>query len=147
MVARETVRSENDSTLSGLTGTIVIRTTWPGIGQRSNEENMYRDSAGRFRTNPHVRSYKAAGEYREAISKILTLFLPPAGYIERDHQPAFADKLPDKLDTGTLGFTVFAGEGKSLVEARSPRQLSRAWADFLLGLSFVALCIFSTDRI
>ena len=108
---------------------------------------MYRDSAGWLETNPHVRSYEAVGEYREAISNILTLFLPPEDDIERDHQPAFADKLPDKLDTGTLGFTVFAGEGKSLVEARSPRQLSCAWADFLLGPSFVALCIFSTDRI
>ena len=142
---REIVRSENDSALSGLTGTIVIRTTWPGIGRRSNEENMYRDCAGRFGTILHVCSYEAAGECREAISNILALSLPPEDDIERDHPPISINTPPNKTDTRTLRFTVFAGEGKSLVEAKSPRQLSRAWADFVLGLSFVALCIFSTD--
>ena len=72
---REIVRSENDSVLSGLAGTIIIRTTWPGTGQR-NEENMYHDSAGRFGTIPCVCSYEVAGEHREAISHLSISWTP-----------------------------------------------------------------------
>jgi hypothetical protein len=64
----------NDPVLSGLSGTIVIKTSWPGTDRRRNEAVMYCDSAGRFGTIPHVCSYEGVGEHREVISDIL--FLP-----------------------------------------------------------------------
>ena len=92
---------------------------------------MYRDSAGRFGTIPHVCSYEGVGEHREVISNIL--FVPQEGDIEQYHWPIFSDTPPEKPDIRTIRLNVFGVEGKSLVKAKSPRQLSRAWASFLLG--------------
>ena len=142
---REIIRSEKDPALSELVDTVVLKTSWPAIDRRTNEANMYRASGGRFGTIPHVCSYEAVGKHREAISNIL--FLPAEDEIGEYHWTIFSSTPPKKPDIRTLRFTVFAVEGKSLAEAKSPRQLSRAWADFVLGLSFVALCIFSTDRV
>jgi len=134
---REIIRSENDPILSELTGTVVIKTSWPGTDRRSNEANMYRDSAGRFGTIPHVCSYEGVGEHGEVISNIS--FLPQEDDITRCYWPIFTKTPPKRLDIRTLRFTVFGVEGKSLVEAKSPRQLSRAWAHFLLGAFVIAL--------
>ena len=98
---------------------------------------MYRDSAGRFGTIPHVCSYEAVGKHREAISNIL--FLPAEDEIKKYHWSIFSTTPPEKPDIRTLRFTVFTAEGKSLVEAKSPRQISRAWANSLLGAFFVEL--------
>ena len=137
---REIVRSEDDPILSNLTGTVVVKTSWPGTDRRSNEADMYRDSAGRFGTIPHVCSYEGVDEHHEVISNIL--FLPQEDDITRYYWPIFTTTPPERLDTRTLRFTVFGVEGKSLVEAKSPRQLSRAWAHFLLGALVIAhLCI------
>ena len=137
---REIIRSENDPTLSELTGTVVVKTSWPGIDRRSNEANMYRDSAGRFGTIPHVCSYEGVDGHRQAVSNIL--FLPQEDDIQRCYWPIFTNTPPERPDIRTLRFTVFGVEGKSLVEAKSPRQLSRAWAHFLLGVCAIAiLCV------
>jgi len=92
---------------------------------------MYRDSAGRFGTIPHVCSYEGVGGHREVISNIL--FVPQEDEIKR-YWPIFTNIPPRKPDIRTLMFTVFGVEGKSLVEAKSPRQLSRSWAHSLLGM-------------
>ena len=44
---------------------------------------------------------------------------------------------PEKPDIRTLRFVGFAAQAKLLVEARSPRKISCAWVDFLLGAFFV----------
>ena len=139
----EIIRSEDDPILSELTGTIVVKTSWPGTDRRSNEASMYRDSAGRFGTIPHVCSYGGMGGHGEVISNIL--FVPQEGDVERYHWPIFTDVTPRKPEVRTLGFTVFSTEGKSLVEVKSPRQLSRSWAHSLLGAFVDTLRISLTD--
>ena len=126
------IRSVGDPVLSELTGTVVVKTSWPGTDHRNNEADMYRDSAGRFGTIPHVCSYEGVGKHREVISNIL--FVPREDEIERYYWPIFTDIPPRRPDIRTLMFTVFGVEGKSLVEAKSPRQLSRSWAHFLIGM-------------
>ncbi|KAF9644543.1 hypothetical protein BDM02DRAFT_3190520 [Thelephora ganbajun] len=106
---KEIIRSEDDPILSKLTGTVIVKTSWPGLDRRSNEADMYRDSAGRFGTIPHESD------------------------IQQHFWKIFARVPPKKPETRTLRFTVFGVKGKSLVEARNPRQLSRALAHFLLG--------------
>jgi len=103
---------------------------------------MYRDSAGRFGTIPHVCSYEGAGSHREAISNIL--LVPHGDDVKRYHWPIFGDAPPEKPEVRTLRFTVFSAEGKSLVEAKSPRQLSRSWAHSLLG-TFVDTHLISSN--
>ena len=137
---QEIIRSEKDPTLSDLvdTGdTVVLKTSWPPIDRRNNEANMYRASGGRFGTIPHVCSYEAVGKHREAISNIL--FLPAEDEIGQYYWSILSTTPPEKPDIRTLRFTVFAAEGKLLTEAKSPRQISRAWADSLLGAFFVEL--------
>jgi len=140
---REIIRSENDPVLSELTGTVVVKTSWPGTDRRSNEANMYHDSAGRFGTIPHVCSYEGVDEHREVISNIL--FLPREIDITRYYWPIFTKMPPERLDVRTLRFTVFSVKGKSLAEAKSPRQLSRAWAHFLLGVFAIVILCSSTN--
>ena len=94
---------------------------------------MYRASSGRFGTIPHVCSYEGVGEHREVISNIL--FLPRNEDIDKYHWRIFSNDPPEKPDLRTLWFTVLGVEGRSLVEATSPRQLSRAWVHFILGMS------------
>ena len=94
---------------------------------------MYRDSAGRFGTIPHVCSYEVVDEQREVISNIL--FLPGEENIEEYHWPIFSRTAPEKLDIRTFRLNVFSVEGKLLTEARSPQQLSRGMGHFLLGVS------------
>ena len=94
---------------------------------------MYRACSGRFGTIPHVCSYGVVGERREVVSNIL--FLPRDGDITNHHWPIFSDDPPETPELRTLWVCVFAVEGRSLVEATSPRQLSRAWVHFLLGVS------------
>jgi len=98
---------------------------------------MYRASSGQFGTIPHVCSYEAVGEHREVVSNIL--FLPRDEDISKYHWPIFSDHPPKKPEIRTLWFTVLGVEGQSLVEAKSPRQLSRAWVHFVLGASVVAV--------
>ena len=129
----EITRSEDDPILSNLTGAVIVKTSWPGTDRRNNEADMYRDSAGRFGTIPHVCSYEGAGRYREAISN--TLFVPLAGDVEKRHWKIFTNNPPKSAEVRTLRFSVFSVEGKSLLEAKSPRQLSRSWAHSLLGTS------------
>lgn len=124
-------RSEDDPILSKLTGTVVVKTSWPGTDRRDNEANMYRDSAGRFGTIPHVCSYEGAGRHREVISNIL--FVPQEADVGKYHWNIFINTPPVKPEVRTLRFTVFSAEGKSLMEAKSPRQLSRSLAHSLLG--------------
>ena len=127
----EIFRSEDDPILSELAGTIVVKTSWPGTDRRRNEAEMYRDSAGRFGTIPHVCSYEGAGRHREVISNII--FVPREDSVEQCHWPIFTSLPPKRPEVRTLGFSVFSVEGKSLVKAKSPRQLSRSWAHSLLG--------------
>lgn len=98
---------------------------------------MYHASSGRFGTIPHVCSYEAVGEHREVISNIL--FLPRDEDISKRHWPILCDHPPEKPEIRTLWFTVFGVEGRSLVEAKSPRQLSRAWVHFVLGVFIVTV--------
>jgi len=127
----EIIRSEDDPILSELAGTVVAKTSWPGTGRRRNEADMYRDSAGRFGTIPHVYSYDGLGEHCELISNIQ--FVPLEDDIKRCYWPIFTDVPPEKPEVRTLRFTAFSAEDKLLVEAGSPRQLSRSWAHSLLG--------------
>jgi len=117
-------------------GLIVVKASWPAIIRRGGEAAMYRASNGRFGTIPHVCSYEAVGEHREVISNIL--FLPRDEDITEYHLQLFSNKRPKKPDVRTLWITVFGVEGQSLVEATSPRQLSRAWVHFVLGVSISA---------
>ena len=94
---------------------------------------MYRDSAGRFGTTSHVCSYEGVDKHRQVISNILLVI--EESDIEQYYWPIFVETPPEKLDIRTFRFTVFNVEGKSLVEAKTPRQLSRSWAHFLLGTS------------
>ena len=126
------IRSEEDPTLSKMTGTVVVKTSWPGIDRRDNEANMYCDSAGRFGTIPHICSYEGVGERREVISNIL--FIPQEEDIKKYHWPIFGNTAPEKPDVRTFRVNVFSVEGKLLTEARNPQQLSRAFAHFLLGV-------------
>jgi hypothetical protein len=129
---KEIVRSESDPILGDLTGTVVVKTSWPGTDRRHNEASMYRDSDGRFGTIPHVCSYEAVGKYREVISNVL--LVPQGDDVEKRHWPLFETAPPKEPEIRTLRFTIFGAEGKLLVEAKSPRQLSRALANFLLGV-------------
>ena len=129
---KKIIRSEDDPILSELTGTVVVKTSWPGTDRRTSEADMYRDSAGRFGTIPHVCSYEAAGRHREVISN--KLFVPQGADIEERHWPIFKETPPSKPEVRTFSFTVFSTEGKLLVDATSPRQLSRSWAHSLLGI-------------
>ena len=128
----EIIRSVGDPILSEFTGTVVIKTSWPGTDSRRNEADMYRDSAGRFGTIPHVCSYWGVGEHREVISN--TLFVPQEDEIKHYYWPIFTPIPPRKPDIRTLMLTVFSVEGTSLVKAKSPRQLPRSWAHSLLGM-------------
>jgi hypothetical protein len=121
-----------------MTGTVVVKTSWAGINHRRNEADMYRDSAGRFGTIPRVCSYEpGVGEHRETISNIL--FFPPEDDFKQYFWPIFTETPPEKLDIRTFRLTVLSAGGKSLKEATSPWQLSRAWAHSLLGVLVVAL--------
>jgi len=133
-------RSAGDPILSTLTGTVVVKTSWPGIDRRDNEANMYRDSAGRFGTIPHVCSYEGAGRHREVISNIL--FVPRKADPNDRHWKVFAHNPPSDPEVRTLRFSIFSVEGKLLVEAKSPRQLSRSWAHSLLGAFVVTSDLF-----
>ena len=101
---------------------------------------MYRASNGQFETIPHVCSYEAVDEHHGVISNIL--FLPRDGDIARHHWPIFSEEPPERPDLRTLWFSVLGLEGQSLVEATSPRQLSRAWVHFILGASNGALLLY-----
>ena len=130
----EITRSEDDPILSQLTGTVVVKTSWPGTDRRSNEADMYRDSAGRFGTIPHVCSYEGAGRHRVVISNNLLVPQAQGDDLVRYHWPIFDSEPPRKPEIRILKFSVFSVKGKSLVEAKSPRQLSRSWAHSLLGM-------------
>jgi hypothetical protein len=101
---------------------------------------MYRASNGQFGTIPHVCSYEAVDEHHGVISNIL--FLPPDADIARHHWQNFSEEPPERPDLRTLWFSVLGLEGQSLVEATSPRQLSRAWVHFILGAPIGALLIY-----
>jgi hypothetical protein len=119
--------SEDDLIPSELTGAAVIKPSWPGTDCQDNEMDRYRDSAGRF----GMISNMYEGEYCDVISNVL--FVPQEDDIKRRCWQLFTDGPPRGADNRTFRFTVFGVEGKSLIEAKSPRQLSRAWASFLLG--------------
>ena len=116
----------------GSTGTVVLKTSWPGLDRRNNEANMFRDCNGRFGVMPHVCSYEAAGEHGEVISNIL--FFPEKNQIAEYHWPIFSTKPPKMLDIRTYKHSILGTDGKSFTEAENPFQLSRAWADSLLGV-------------
>ena len=124
-------RSESDPVLLGAVGPVVVKTSWQEIGRRGNEARMYRASHGQFGTIPHVCSYEGVGEHGEAASNIL--FLPRQEDIAKHHWPVFGDSPPGGPDLRTLWITVFGIEGQSLVQAKSPRELSRAWIHSILG--------------
>ena len=106
---------------------------------------MYRASGGQFGTIPHVCSFEAVGVHREVISN--ALFLPRDWDVTTCHWPIFSGNLPEKPELRALWVSVLAIEGQSLVEAVSPRQLSRAWAHFLLGASVGTLrCVLQLTR-
>jgi hypothetical protein len=105
---------------------------------------MYRASDGQFGTIPHVCSYEAVDRHHQVISNIL--FLPRDGDIAKYHWPIFSEDQPGKPDLRTLWFSVLGLEGQSLVEAKSPRQLSRAWVHFVLGASIGALSIYPSTN-
>ena len=127
----EIFRPESGSVLSDMDGPVVVKVNWQDINRRNNEAKMYRDSNGRFGTIPHVCSYEGVGEHREIISNIL--FLPQHEDITKRHWPVLGGDPPEKLGLKTLWFTVFGAEGQSLVRAKCPRQLSRAWVHSVLG--------------
>ena len=99
-------RSEDDPILSGLTGTVIVKTSWPGTDRRSNEADMYRDSAGRFGTIPHVCSYEGAGRHREVISNIL--FVPLEDDVKKRYWKIFTNSPPRNPEVRTLRFSVFS---------------------------------------
>lgn len=133
---KEIFCSESDQTLSGTVGPVVVKTSWQKIGRRGNEARMYRASDGQFGTIPHVCSYEGVGEHGEAASNIL--FLPQQEDIAKYHWPVFGGNPPTGLDLRTLWVTVFGVVGQPLMQAKSPRQLSRAWVHSILG-GFVAM--------
>ena len=134
----EVICSDNSPVLSEAAGPVVVKTNWPREICRGSEAAMYRASNGQFGTIPQVYSYEGVGECRETISNIL--LLPRDEDIAECHSPFFSDDVPpEKPELRTLWFTVFGTEGQSLVEATSPRQLSRAWVHFVLGASVGAL--------
>ena len=105
---------------------------------------MYLAFNGQLGTIPHVCSYETVDKHHQVISNIL--FLPRDDDIARCHWPIFSEDQPEKPDLRTLWFNVLSLEGQSLVEAESPRQLSRAWVHFVLGASVGALLMcHSTD--
>jgi len=116
---------------------VVVKASWLGSTHRGREAAMYRASNGRFGTIPHVCSYEAVGVHREIISNIL--FLPRDEDIAKYHWPILTHDLPNKPDVRTLWVTVLGVEGRSLVEAKSPLQLSRALVHIVLGASVVAV--------
>jgi len=130
----KTIHSDNSPILPEV---VVMKTSWPDASRRGKEAAMYRASGGLFGTIPHICSYEGVGEHREVISNVL--FLPCDGDIAKYHWPIFSSDPPEKPDLRTLWFTICGVEGQSLVEATSPRQLSRAWVHFVLGASVSAL--------
>lgn len=114
-----------------MSGSVVVKASWPEEVRRGKEAEMYRASNGQFGTIPHVCSYEGVGEHHEVISNIL--FLPCEEDIAKFHWPVLSDSPPEKPDLRTLWFTIFCARGQSLVEATSPRQLSHAWTHFVLG--------------
>jgi len=86
---------------------------------------------------PHVCSYEAAGEHGEVISNIL--FFPEEREIAKYHWSIFSTKPPKTLDIRTYRQSILRPDGKPFTEAENPFQLSRAWADSLLGMLVVML--------
>jgi len=128
---KEIFRSESDTILSSAVGPVVVKTSWQEIGRRGNEARMYRASDGHFGTIPHICSYEGVGEHGEAASNIL--FLPRQEDIAKHHWPVFGGSPPVRPDLRTLWITVFGIVGQPLIQAKSPRQLSRAWVHSILG--------------
>ena len=127
----EIFRSERGPLLPDMDGPVIVKTSWQDASGRGNEAKMYRASSGRFGVIPHVCSYEGVGEHREAISNIL--FLPRQEDVTKYYWRIFGGDPPARLDLRTLWFTVLGAEGQSLVRAKCPRQLSRAWVHFHLG--------------
>lgn len=94
---------------------------------------MFKDCGGLFGVMPDVCSYEVTGEHHEVISNIL--FLPAEDEIKKRHWPLFTTVPPEPkaLDIRTYRQSIFNCHGKSLTGAENPRQLSRGWADCLLG--------------
>lgn len=128
---KKVFRSEINPILSDMAGTVVAKASWPEIGRRANEAEMYNASDGRFGTTPHACSYEGVGVYGEVISN--TLFLPRQEDIAKHHWPILRQDTPTRTDHRTLWITALAAEGQSLVRAKSPHQLSRAWVHSILG--------------
>lgn len=111
--------------------------SWGGIDSARNEAEMYHASEGRFGIIPHLCSYGVMGKYREVISNFL--FLPEQDEIRARHWNIFCNDPPERADLRVFHHTILGVEGQPLVEAKSPKQLSRAWAHFVLGTFVITL--------
>ena len=124
-------RSKEDPTLSDMGDVVVLKTSWPGVDRRRNEAEMFASCDGRFGVMPHVCSYEVTDEHRVVISNIL--FFPKQDQIAGHFWPVFSETHPRTLDIRTYKHTILGSAKGLLTQAENPLQLSRAWADSLLG--------------
>ncbi|KAF9788668.1 hypothetical protein BJ322DRAFT_1183683 [Thelephora terrestris] len=130
--------SDGSPVLSDLTGTVVLKASWPSIGRRKNEADMFKDCGGQYGVMPHVSSYEVTGEDCEPISNFL--FFPKEDKIKDHHWPLFDYPPPKTLDVRTYQQSIFNSCGKSLTTAENPRQLTCGSRDCILGWLSVYLC-------
>ncbi|KAF9781406.1 hypothetical protein BJ322DRAFT_1213405 [Thelephora terrestris] len=123
--------SAGSPVLSDLTGTVVLKASWPSIDRRRNEADMLKDCGDQYGVTPHVSSYEVTGEHGEAISNIL--FFPKEHEIKDRHWSLFTSIPPKTRDIRTYQQFISNCHGKSLTTAENPRQLSRGLRDCLLG--------------
>jgi hypothetical protein len=122
--------------------TVVLKTSWPGLDRRHSEANMFSACNGRFGVIPHVCSYEATGKFGEVISNIL--FFPEESQLEEYFWPIFCGTPPEGRDIRTYNSSILGPDGKLFTDAENPRELSRAWADSLLG-AFTATLLHQLD--
>lgn len=131
----KSTRVKDDPILSDLTGTVVLKSSWPGIGRRENEANMFRNwlaASGRcrmgarmgWRVNTGKRSQTSRSSQREAQLQNTTGRSSPRRWI-----------------SGRICIPSSALANCSR-ERRIPGNCPRAWADSLLAVVVVLLLHF-----
>ena len=141
---RNIVRAEDYPILSETTNIVVLKTSWPGIDRQHNGTEMYQGCNGRFGVMPHVSSYEVTGQYGEVISNIL--FFPEKDKIGDYHWVVSPRMPPTELDIRTYDYSILSLNGRPLIHAENPFELSRAWACFLIGMFEIMLRILSIDQ-
>ena len=112
-----------------------LKTSWPEIDRRNEKAKMFRGCAARLGTMPQVCPNKVTDGCDGVTSN--TPFLLEEDEIAEYHRRIVTETSTGTLDNRTNRHTFLRANVKPLTEAENPWQLSRAWADSLLGVFVV----------